>query len=206
MWEEINQTYAAAHEQGRLDLDASDSLDKMKFTQAFMKETLRYHASLPLAPREADVDAVIPLSIPVTGKNGEVINEINVSKGQGVIINIEGSNRLESVWGEDSHVFRPERWLEGNPTRVDVEPTSSMYGNLLTFGGGPHSCIGQVFEWRFALQEMQVFLIEMVRNFRFALPEGVRIKREMTLGSIPVVEGDPSKGQRLPLKITPVNE
>ncbi|THV05797.1 cytochrome P450, partial [Dendrothele bispora CBS 962.96] len=201
MREEIKQTYAAAHEQGRPDLDASD-LDKMTFAQAFMKESLRYHASLPLAPREADVDDVIPLSTPVAGRNGEVINEINVSKGQGIIINIEGYNRLESVWGEDSHVFRPERWLEGKPTKGDVEPASGVYGNLLTFGGGPHSCIGQVFEWRFALQEMQVFLVEMVRNFRFCFPEGVRIKREMTLGSVPVVEGDSSKGQRLPLIIT----
>ncbi|THV05858.1 cytochrome P450 [Dendrothele bispora CBS 962.96] len=106
MRDEINKTYAAVHEQGRLALHASD-LDKMTFTQAFIKAQCCHFAGV---------------------------------------------------------------------------------------------------RWRFALQEMQVFLIEMVRKFRFSLPEGVRIEREMTLGSIPVVSGDPSREQRLPLIIASVDE
>jgi len=51
---------------------------------------------------------------------------------------------------------------------------------------------------------MQVFLVQMIRNFYFALPKDIKIKREMALGSIPVIEGDPSKEQSLPLIITPV--
>ncbi|KAK7438894.1 hypothetical protein VKT23_017821 [Stygiomarasmius scandens] len=199
MRDEINATYNAISERGGTELEPSD-LDKMSFTQAFMKESLRYHPSLPLVPREAGVDAVLPLSKPITTTTGEVLSEIYIPKGQGIVINIEGYNRLETVWGKDVHVFRPERWLESNPLKGDIEPSNGVYSNLLTFGGGAHSCIG----WRFALQEMQVFLVQMIRNFYFALPKDIKIKREMALGSIPVIEGDPSKEQSLPLIITPV--
>ncbi|KAK7450633.1 hypothetical protein VKT23_012943 [Stygiomarasmius scandens] len=198
MRDEIDATYRAVHERSIDQLEPSD-LDKMPFTQAFMKESLRYHPSLPLVPREASIDAVFPLSKPITLTNGKSSSELYIPKGQGIVINIEGYNRLESVWGKDAHVFRPERWLEG-PLQGDVEPSNGVYSHLLSFGGGAHSCIG----WRFALQEMQVFLVQMIRNFHFALPDGIRLERELALGSIPIIEGDPSKEQRLPLIITKV--
>lgn len=74
-------------------------------------------------------------------------------------------NRSKALWGEDAMEFkfvspsllswrllnaekknRPERW-EKLPEAVHAVP--GIYGNVLTFMGGPRSCIG----YRFALAE-----------------------------------------------------
>ena len=47
--------------------------------------------------------------------------------------------RNRDVWGKDATVFRPERWLEGNPDQIakrelDVE---------MCFGYGKYQCLGK---------------------------------------------------------------
>jgi hypothetical protein len=55
------------------------------------------------------------------------------------------------------------------------------------------------------MMEFQVFLIELIRKFRFTIPEDIAIRREMALVTIPVVVGDETRSARLPLEVALVN-
>jgi cytochrome P450 len=53
------------------------------------------------------------------------------------------------LWGPDARLFRPERWLEGNPPQQAWLP----------FGGGVRRCIGAMF----AQAEMETVLASVLR-------------------------------------------
>jgi len=60
------------------------------------------------------------------------------------------------------------------------------------------ACIG----WRFAVLELQAFLVELIANFEFHLtPEALKVRRETCLVMAPTIEGQPEKGTQLPLRI-----
>ncbi|KAJ7920916.1 cytochrome P450 [Mycena leptocephala] len=166
--------------------------DRMPLLNAFIKESLRVYPAEPLTDRIALQDTAIPLSESIISSTGEQISEIPVRKGQMVVVGIASYQRLESRWGEDAHQFRPSRWLDGTISKGEA---IGPYANLLTFLGGPHTCLG----WRFAILEMQVILCELVGKFSFALPENdpVRVRVANTL--VPTM----SNGQKgIPLNIT----
>ena len=58
-----------------------------------VQESLRYHPAVYHISRVAEQDDVIPLALPIHSKSGEVINEIPVSKGTPVLIDICAYNR-----------------------------------------------------------------------------------------------------------------
>ena len=51
--------------------------------------------------------------------------------------------RLESVWGADAGLFRPERWLEQSElTGKPLRQAFSQY-QFVAFNGGPRLCLGK---------------------------------------------------------------
>ncbi|KAG9226814.1 hypothetical protein CCMSSC00406_0003513 [Pleurotus cornucopiae] len=139
---------------------------------------------------------VLPLSKPVTLTTGEVLHEISIPKGQKFRLSLAGYNRSKVIFGEDAHVFNPDRWLSTIPKNsVNV----GIYSNLLTFGGGLRACIG----FRFALIEFQAFLVELVSTFEFALTEEAKNTRRESHGvMVPFIEGQADQEAHLPLKVT----
>jgi len=106
-----------------------------------IKETLRVHPVAFMGARQAVEDEVIPLSQPLKLPDGRSITEIPVSNGQNIWINVPGYNRLPSIFGENTHEFNVDRWLDN---RLDDLPgLVGVYSNLITFGHGPHACIGE---------------------------------------------------------------
>jgi cytochrome P450 len=82
--------------------------------------------------RVANNDDVIPLSQPVTLRDGREVDHITIKKGQELHIPILAINKSKDLWGEDAEDFRPERWLEGLPSQVtdNVKGGASVFSHM----------------------------------------------------------------------------
>ncbi|KAF8884009.1 cytochrome P450 [Infundibulicybe gibba] len=191
---EIRDMEQSIRSRGRQNFTHSD-MDLMPYLTAVLKESMRFHPVAYHIHRQAARDDVIPLSKPIMTTSGKAITEIPISKGTRIIASISGYQRNKEVFGVDADVFNPDRWLDDS---VNKSTTVGVYGNLLNFSGGVRSCIG----WRFAVQELHAFLIELVDNFEFSLtPEVALIRREACLLMVPTLEGKVDQGTLLPLQI-----
>ncbi|KAL0567122.1 hypothetical protein V5O48_014867 [Marasmius crinis-equi] len=172
----------------------AENLESLPYLNAVVKESLRYHPVVVRLQKAALMDDCLPLSESIKMKHGGEINELPVPKGTKVMISVAAYNRSEAIFGEDAHDFRPERWLEQNESGLNRKKgasTAGVYSNLMTFSVGARSCIG----WRFAVFELQAFLVELIRNFEFSLtPECARIRREAAGAMLPTLEGQVEKG------------
>ncbi|KAF9255031.1 cytochrome P450 [Marasmius fiardii PR-910] len=145
------------------DTPSMDQLNELPYLDAFVKEVLRLYPPVPVTSRTALKDDVIPLW-------GESYRTIKVKKGTNIAMSIVSVNRDKELWGEDAEDFRPERWSRNLPDAVP-----GIWGNTMTFFGGPYGCIG----WRFAVIEIKVFLFTVVRAFSLELGiarEGIHFK------------------------------
>ncbi|KAF5349510.1 hypothetical protein D9756_009021 [Leucocoprinus leucothites] len=175
-----------------------DELNALPYLDAVIRETLRFHSPVPSTVRVAAEDDVIPLQNPVVDKNGKVHHEIHVTKGQTVFISLAMVNRLEEIWGKDAGEFNPERWKSPPDAAMSIP---GVWGNQLTFFGGPRSCIG----YRFSLLEMKALLFTLVRAFEFELAVPVSdIITRSEIVSRPVLRTDPKGTNLLPMLIRPV--
>ncbi|KAI6117840.1 cytochrome P450 [Pisolithus croceorrhizus] len=196
---EIRQQESVIHARGDTQFTASD-LDNMPYLNAVIKasEALRYHCAAAQVFRMASQDCILPLSRPIRTESGELMHEVSVPKGTRIIASVAAYNRNKDMWGEDADVFNPDRWLDGI-AKDKKESATGAYASLLTFGGGPRTCLG----WRFAVIEIQVFLAEIVRKYEISLTEKARrIRRESCLVMVPTVEGEINRGVQLPLAIS----
>lgn len=103
------------------------------------------HSSLHSRKLTLATADLIPLSAPITLKDGRQINALPVKKGQDFFIPLNSVNLLTSIWGEDAKTFRPERWLSDLPDSVAAATSGyTIYSHLFTFLGGPRGCIGRM--------------------------------------------------------------
>lgn len=170
-------------------------LDNMPYLTAVVKESLRFHPVSYNVFRVSEKDDVLPLLKPIVGKDGKVIHEIPIQKGLQIITSIAAYNRNKDIFGEDSNVFNPDRWLRDS---VKSSVSLGMYANLFTFSGGGRGCIG----WRFAVLELSAFIVELLNNFEFSLTnKGDSIRREACFVMTPTLEGQRENGTQMHLNI-----
>jgi len=192
--EEICAMKATISARGNPEWTIKD-LDAMPYLNAFLKESLRMHPAALVMFREAARDAVLPLFKPIYSLRGETITELPIPKGLGIMASISNYNRNEDIFGDNAHVFDPSRWLD---SKIQAKIPVGVIGNLMSFSAGTRSCIG----WKFAVAELQMFIIELVGRFEFSLtPEAKKVKGEAALVAVPVVEGQVEKGAKLPLRV-----
>ncbi|KAI5294525.1 RNA polymerase C-22 sterol desaturase [Ascosphaera acerosa] len=98
-----------------------DLLEQMKYTQAVVKETLRYRPPVIMVPYEVKKD------FPVTP-------EYTLPKGCMIVPSVWPATHDETAY-EDAESFNPDRWISGN--------AEEQHKNWLVFGTGPHYCLGQ---------------------------------------------------------------
>ncbi|KAG5639168.1 hypothetical protein H0H81_006072 [Sphagnurus paluster] len=180
------------------DTPTMDELNALPYLDMVVREAMRVHAPVPSTTRQATQDDILPFAKPFTDRKGIVHDFIRIRKGQNIQVPIQAINRDMAIWGEDAKVFKPERW-EKIPQGASAIP--GVWGNMLTFLGGPRACIG----YRFSIVEMKALLFTLVRAFEFELavpPEDV-MKKE-TVVQRPVLASDPRAGSQMPLLIRPV--
>lgn len=73
---------------------------------------------------------MLPLSEPIRGTDGNLIQEIPVPKGTEVIVGILASNRNPALWGPDAAEWKPERWLEPLPDTINTARVPGVYSHL----------------------------------------------------------------------------
>ena len=137
-----------------------DSLSKMPYIDAILKETLRLQPTAPMFAVSSDEDVHLPS------------NHV-IPKGTPVMINLHGLHKDPQAWGPDPDEFRPERMLDGGFD--NAKPNSWK-----PFGNGIRACIGRAF----AIQESLLAIASIVQNFDLELVDpgyDLKIKFSLTI-------------------------
>ena len=90
--DEIHAMEATIRSQGHTGFSADD-LELMPYTQAVVKEILRFHPPVYHTHRSASKDLAVPLSKPIISKTGKTIHEILVPKDTRLILSLAAYNR-----------------------------------------------------------------------------------------------------------------
>jgi len=127
---------------------------KMPYLQAIIKEGLRIFPP------------VTGLSSKTTPPGGDTLNGHFIPEGTKVGYSFVGVLKDKKIWGEDSHVFRPERWLESS-----AEDLRNMEANLeFVFSYGRWQCLGR----NVALIELNKVFVELLRRFDMSLVDPLK--------------------------------
>ncbi|KAJ3490087.1 hypothetical protein NLI96_g1671 [Meripilus lineatus] len=142
-----------------------DELVALPYLEAVCRETLRLHSPVTALSRRTQKDMVLPLSSPIRGTDGSMINEVPVPKDTDVMIGIMACNKNPALWGPDANEWKPERWLSPLPESITEAHVPGVYSNLMTFLGGGRACIG----FKFSQLEMKVVLSVLLSTFKFEM-------------------------------------
>lgn len=69
-------------------------------------------------------------------------------------------HRNQEIWGEDAHLFKPERFADGVAAATRNNPMA-----FLPFGYGPRTCVGL----NFANNEVKIALSMILQRYNFTL-------------------------------------
>lgn len=78
----------------------------------------------------ATEDTILPLSTPICGLDGTMMNEVFVPRGTTVFVGNLSSNINKSLWGDDAEEWKPERWLAPLPEALKEAHLPGVYANL----------------------------------------------------------------------------
>ncbi|CAH1786098.1 unnamed protein product [Owenia fusiformis] len=131
-----------------------DDLDKLKYTHAVIKETLRLLPPVPLTLRQA--------------VNDDVICGYFIPAGT-IILLCPGVMMRQQDSFDDPLKFNPDRFMN--------ETNATNPNNFIPFLLGPRMCIGH----KFAMAQMKLILAMVVREFQLALDPVYTYKRKQRI-------------------------
>lgn len=130
-------------------LPAFDDLPSLEYTLQVIEEAMRLYPPAWITDRVAVED--------------DVVDGVHIPAGAMIALSIYGVHHSEKYW-DAPESFRPARFSKEN------KATQHPYA-YLPFGGGPRLCIGN----SFALMEMQLILVQMLRRFEVEAVPGQTI-------------------------------
>lgn len=75
-------------------------------------------------------NALLPLSEPIIGIDGQMLSEIPIRKGTAILLGVDACNRNKAIWGDDAMEWKPERWLSPLPDTLSKAHIPGVYSNL----------------------------------------------------------------------------
>ncbi|MEV0402164.1 cytochrome P450 [Actinoallomurus sp. NPDC050550] len=135
------------------DHPARSHLSELRYAKMVTQEVLRLFSPGWMLPRTVVAD--------------DVIDGVRIRKGSIIVVSPYLTNRLPDVW-PDPEVFDPERFAPGQ---------SRDRFAFLTFGGGPHQCIGSFF---FTI-ETQLIMAAMLSRYQPVIHGSPSIKPQLWL-------------------------
>lgn len=147
---------------GDRDQVGYDDVQKMKYLDATIQESLRFYPISYAIDRRCNQDTTVA-GIPI--KSGMLI-EVPLR-----------SLHFDPQLFPEPEKFMPERFLKENSQDAGVQ-------GLLTFGEGPKHCVGR----RLALMNMQVLLVNMLRKVKLeaceATPASLKLRKGMNFTNV----------------------
>lgn len=127
----------------------ADQINYMKYTEQFIKETLRYYSIVPFIGRYVKEDVHI--------------NEHQyIPKNTSILIIMAAIHRDPTNW-PNPDVFDPDRFSE------EMIRNRDPYA-FIPFSAGPRNCLG----YKFAMLEIKMTIAKALRYFKFSLSEDPR--------------------------------
>jgi len=123
-----------------------DQLSQLHYLDWCIKETLRLVPPVTAIARTAQ-------------DNQLLLNRWRVPAGTMVLVGVMALHYDKKVWGEDAHVFRPERWENGPPHKYAFMP----------FAVGPRACTGR----EFTVTEQKITFVKLFQHFDYRRPDNV---------------------------------
>ncbi|XVE94801.1 hypothetical protein REPUB_Repub02eG0040800 [Reevesia pubescens] len=145
---------------GKERLVTDSDLNKLKYFQAVVKETLRLHPPALLLPRLCTQDITL--------------NGYHVSAGTWVFLNLWKIQTDPRVWS-DPYEFKPERFFAASHKDVDVR---GQHFEMIPFGCGRRLCPGITL----GLQMLHLTLASLLHAFHISTPSNARVDMTETVG------------------------
>ncbi|KAJ8750151.1 hypothetical protein K2173_014066 [Erythroxylum novogranatense] len=152
------------------DLASFEQMREMHYLNAAIHESLRLYPPVQFDSKFAQEDDVLP--------DGSF-----VKRGTRTTYHQYAMGRMDRIWGQDSHEFKPERWLKNG-----VFVPESLY-NFTVFHAGFRVCLGK----EMALVEMKSVAVAVVRRFSIRVADSKQVPRfspgltATVSGGLPVV-------------------
>ncbi|KAJ5678691.1 n-alkane-inducible cytochrome p450 protein [Penicillium macrosclerotiorum] len=138
-----------------------DQIQRLSFLRCCLNETLRLYPTLPMNIRFVEETTVLPRG---GGLNGR--SPVLLPKGSGIAFSLYHLHRLESIYGPDAGVYRPQRWESG-----ELIKKARLGAGFVDFNGGPRLCLGK----DFALMEASYAIIRVLQAYpNMRLASGVQ--------------------------------
>lgn len=134
--QEIEDVIGSSNEQVDYEI-----LNKLSYLEMVIKESMRLFPVLPVIGRHCKKDVELKKCV--------------IPAGASIMINIFRTQRSTANWGEDAHLFNPERFTAENISKI--HPYA-----FIPFSGGPRICIGL----KYAMHVMKIILVHFVKNYK----------------------------------------
>lgn len=156
--DELRANFSSTAFEEKLKVFDIGDIGGLVYLHAALCESLRLFPAVPLLPRVAMRDDVLP-----SGKT--------LQRGTTIFCSIYAMGRIKSIWGKDCLEFKPGRWISEAGTF-----TFEHNNKFMVFSTGPRNCVGK----DIAFTQMKVVVASLLYNFQFHVIQGQAISIKLS--------------------------